>query len=351
MTDYLIKFIANNGTVVEMEPTGFKPFNFEELISDKNSYDLKVNVKNVKFNGLLEEKFNSANGSIEFHHKPTPYALVRGGWLPLPFTNGEKFLVDRNVIENIKRIINGGVKHEDFKFWADFLNRENIELHPILYAFEGKKQRRPAFGEFIDEFVKAQEIISNYGFLIFSYNLDRYIAAYKELRSTESRYEKYSTFLVEIAPLLVNTVRRGEEDFLLSKLEKIRKKHLVENFSLVYVLALTYLFEDQSSYCLGRKILKLSRKYQKKNAYNSLSDLYNLEFSIAVNAIHNNFYILTTCDKGLAALWCALNPYGQFINEKLEINYNFDIAIVFPRLLHTSLKGLESKVLDILKGR
>lgn len=347
-----MKIITDDGAEVEMDSIGFEPFSFEELVLNNNSYNLKAKVKKVKINGLSENQLSSLNGTIEFHHRPTPFALVNGGWLPMPLAHGKNFLVDRNVIENIKQIIVKGDKHEDFQFWARFLNKGGIELNPLLYAFEGNKQKRPTFGAFIEEFSKAQTIISNYGFSTRSYDLERYKAAYYELKATEERYEKYSNFLLETAPLLINTVKRGEEISKFFELEHIRERYLVESHSLVYILVLTYLFEVSDKYCLGRKILKFSRKYRKKNTYNSLSDLYNLEFSVAINSIdYSNQYLLTTCDEGLAALWCALNPSGQYINQKLQINYRFDPYAVFPRLMCDSLSDLKDEVIDILQGK
>ncbi|MFP4532703.1 MAG: hypothetical protein ACLFNS_08470 [Desulfobacterales bacterium] len=77
-----------------------------------------------------------------------------------------------------------------------------------------------------------------------------------------------------------------------------------------FVAVLSCLYEDVSGdgQLLAKRILKPNIKYSDKEAYNALFDLRMLELFLLFQPFNNKPCALCTCDKALAAFWCAIQP-------------------------------------------
>ena len=166
------------------------------------------------------------------------------------------------------------------------------------------------------------------------YDLSHFEAAYSLVRDMLDKAEREKVFLKKISHLIANPVSDRDlpkiADIIISEAISVGLK-----LSSVAVLtALSCLYE-----AIGRDFIRPSRlllkpkiKYDAKHAYNAISDLRNIELFAASNCISEEKYALCTCDKGIALLWCGLNPNNFNLRDgKLIFNMSINKTL-FPRL-------------------
>lgn len=252
--------------------------------------------------------------TLEFQHPINAYALVIGGYFPLPLAIGDLLLVDRNIFN---AVTNTGEKHrhdtEATQWWISFLNRPEVTINPVLCALEGTGRSVPTYDEFYTSFDGACEAITHHlpmaKLVTFSSN-SHYEAAYSMIRGTALRYENEKAFLMSVSPLLANRNSASMLRRIESKILDLCSDHKVSAFSFPTLAALSCLYEtrDGTGQLIGRRVIKPSKPYLQEQAHNTLSDLRALELLALSNGLGLGRFAFCTQDKGLAALWCALKP-------------------------------------------
>ena len=81
------------------------------------------------------------------------------------------------------------------------------------------------------------------------------------------------------------------------------------------------------------KLLNPKMVYRSEDAFNALSDLHHLELAAAGQVYFpEEPFAFSTCDRALAALWCALSPRGVS-KDGATITFTLDLTEeLFPRL-------------------
>jgi hypothetical protein len=335
-------FISDSGQIVDFTPNSFAPLGIADLWSLKNEYSgnkLSLNAIDPKINGITQIGSATLRGNFKFHEQPEPFALIPGGWLPMPLASPQNFLVDRNVVDRLKKIhgINASASFTQFKFWLQLIEESAI-FNPLLYALEGNKGRKPSFSEFILSFNEGLAAIKKAlpKCKTICYSTADYESAYQTLELLARRTENETKFLEIVRPILANRIKRGSESSVKSKLIKAAKDSNVQLLSITFITALSCLYDDPHGKIrsIGREVLKP----HKSMIFNALSDIRSIELAW-VNQIYfkDKYFSLATRDHGLASLWCALAPVGEK-SEVGDATFTFDLAEeLFPRLDHADI--------------
>ena len=286
--------------------------------------------------------------TLEFEHPVTFYALVIGGWFPLPLAPAGVLLIDQNVLSILPRPSGGQTRHdfEANRYWLTHLNAEHYKINPVLCAMEGVTRTTPTYAEFTRAFEEACDLIRKHWprASLVDFTETHYRAAYEMIEQTHPRYLRESQFLVDVSPLLFQR-KSGRS---LSKTEdaiiNISSKHGLDPFSLPLLAALSCLYESRHGEMplIGRKIISPSPFYTPANAHNTLADLRALEYLAAVAGVVQADMAFCTRDKNLAAFWCALKFQRGKWNE-IENGVSLDLRLgnsLFPRLCDEEVDDL-----------
>lgn len=335
-------FISDTGQTVDFTPNSFAPLGINDLWSLKTEYfgnKLSLTAIDPKVNGITQTGTATLKGNFRFNEQPEPFALIPGGWLPMPLASPQNFLVDRNVVDRLKKIhgMNASVAFTQFKFWLQLIEESAI-FNPLLYALEGNKVRKPSFSEFISSFNEGTAAIrkalpksqTTY------YSTADYESAYQTIELFSRRTERETKFLEIVHPMLANRIKRGNENSIKSKLIKAAKDSNVQLLSITFIAALSCLYDDPHGKIrsIGREVLKP----HKSMIFNALSDIRSIELTW-VNQIYfkDKYFSLATRDHGLASLWCTLAPIGDN-SIGGDATFTFDLAEeLFPRLDHADI--------------
>lgn len=344
-----IKYVSEENGTVEFSPKKFLPMTYDVLVcAMKNGSPLKCEGIADTFDVLDEDNHENSISAgkfsfkINFRHNPSIFALVEGGWLPLPFANPSIFLVDRNVISVLSKI--SKTKRSDIKdteWWIDFMKNSGFIINPILYAFEGGRQRLPTFNEFIDSLKKASLEIAKIfpNAKLIQYSDQTYNSVYKIVADFADRTDRETKFLLKVVNKIINRAKDSDLPKIQSEIIKYAVRYRLVGKSLLVLAVLSCLYEkkDGSGFSFARKIIKPKNKYNEKNAYNAIADMRLLEFFIASFGLIElkddmEPLSLCTCDKSVALFWCALKTqYIKFQGNKLNINFTVSEEL-FPRL-------------------
>lgn len=350
MSNLPIEYRTDDGQIYDVIPTSIRPLGLKELLStfqgsDKITYPLQVQLQ--ARNSITSNKLESVL-PLTFQEEIKPYALVRGGWLPMPFSYPTKFLVDRNVVAGLERIRRGTVRPDDLamEWWNRFFADGGATFDPLLYALEGDKRKAPTFNEFTDEINKGVlELTASFPTCkIHDRDVKELKSFYEFLLQFEDKVGAESSFLIAASPILTDPTAKGKEKSKLDALIKLAQEHRIEPISLVFIAVISCLYEDNKGvkFSIGRKLLKFGpATYSPEMAFNALSDIRHIEMTAQVQIMFQSegIYSLATCDKALAAFWCALSPINKLdVNSKL---FRFSLhEELTPRLSMVEFKGL-----------
>jgi hypothetical protein len=210
---------------------------------------------------------------------------------------------------------------------------------------EGDKRKAPTFNEFTDEINKGVlELIASFPTCkIHGRDVKDLKSFYEFLLQFEDKVGAESAFLIAASPILTDPTAKGKEKPKLDALIKLAQEHRIEPFSLVFIAVISCLYEDNkgAKFSIGRKLLKFGATYSPEMAFNALSDIRHIEMTAQVQIMFQSegIYSLATCDKALAAFWCALSPIDKLdANSKL---FGFSLhEELTPRLSMVELKGV-----------
>lgn len=344
---------CEEGRTLEFVPKHIEPLGILELLAtlgnEQHSYQLRFAVDNPIVDGKQLDGDATVNARINFNEPPIPFALIQGGWLPIPLVIPPRFLVDRNVVAHLKKLKNGAINDNlrAFQWWMRFFSEGSATFNPLPYAWEGRLRKTPTFSEFVSSFEEGvselRSSLPNSG--VITYGPKQYQAAYQMLQEFLPRTLTEGEFLCSVCPLLADRAKRSSEKQLLNTLIQEAQKHGVALNSLVFITVLSCLYEDLKgqTFSIGRKLLKPKRLYSAEDAFNALSDLTNIELAAAGHVYFGDeSFSLSTSDHALASLWCAISARGES-SEGKEIQFTFDLTKeLFPRLTESEIFGINT---------
>lgn len=340
---------------LEIVPTythPLRPSDIRRLEMDETSpLEIKLEANGAIIDGKPQIGSTQLKTKIYFNRQTTIFALVRGGWLPLPFAIPARFLVDRNVVISLRKIREGKVAAnvEALQWWIKFFEGGGGIFNPLLYAYEAGYRRKPTMAEFVSAYddATAELLDALPGCHIIRFEDIHYHAAYAQLEAFDQRNEFEVRFLQEVCPLVVQRVSRREEVQVEEAIFQAAKKYKVNAASFASLAVLSCLYEDihGAPIAIGRRILKPKPVYLEANAFNALSDLRNIELAAAGQAyFKQESFSLCTCDRGLALMWSALSVHGEFKSDK-ALEFTFELTNdLFSRLNEMELQNLAHRI-------
>jgi hypothetical protein len=353
MPDILLKQDGADGKTNKVRPTDFTPLTLDDLSSllddPKSSIDIAyrgewydITEKNCheKINGTM---------SVVFDKPPRPFALVRGGWLPMPFVIPPQFFVDRNVVSKLKSLTSSNPRpsEADFSSWMQTLLQGRPLFNPLPYAWESANRRRPTFSEFEQELVKArQEILHAFpNATVSSFEAKSTAAAYHQLIEFVEREQRQTQFLLNVAPNLVDTVADSKIEQTKQRIFAAALAHGVPRRGILMFAVMSTLFESNREMSIGRSLLKPKPNYNVADAYNAISDLRAIELLVGSHAMAPTHPpALATDDIALVKFWCALGLRAKMpITGGWKFSYSFS-NLLFARLDSKQIASLNAEL-------
>lgn len=339
-----LKYIDKSGKSISISIDHTKPLFLKDLEKTKGEreqpFSLEVSGSEIvdKTPGSkAKSKLLTLSIQISFHKKPKIFCLVDGGWLPPAFSLSDTYLVDRNVVSALKGNINESSRfdYKSTNWWLQF--KPEININPLLFAMEGNKQRTPNYKEFCSQFLEASKYIKRKlpSSKITNYKDRHYQAAYDQLLMLKEKNTLEISFLEKVSNSLINRVSDRNLKAKTKEILDIADSIKLNRNSLVLVLALACIYEkkDGSGLLIGRKIIKPSKSYSIKDAYNTVSDLRAIEILIASKCFDFGLNVsFLTSDIALAGFWCALGLKNYSLKNE---NPTFSIKLssdLFPRV-------------------
>ncbi len=341
MKSVALKYVGENGDKAEVIPSKFIPLTFADLFPSDNLVQIQAEVEagDATINGEVVGKESVITIPIKFRSEMSVYTIVVNGWLPITFRNSNWIIPDRNFISSIIQIKSDNLNSNNkaIKWWLDFIKESDITINPILYAFEGNKQKKPSYPEFCFSFDKAVEKLSSYfpkGRIISYESKEFYRAGYSILNEMASKQDNEIKFLLETAPIVSIPCSNQRLDTLQQQIDEAAIRYDIIGKSFLYFLVISCLYEtnDNKYFKAARKVLKPKSTYSEIDAYNTISDINILNVFIQLWSIFNKPYPICTGDKGLVSFWSGLNPIKiSSKNKKINISFTFNECL-FPRL-------------------
>ena len=355
MTHLAMRVANESGEVIDFVPDQVFPLAVSDLriveIPPLHRAKLHFSTKQMSVDGVEESPKERLSIGIEFHESPLPYALVPGGWLPVPFVVPQKFLVDRNVVATFKKIRNKGSGEDSSAFgsWTAFWNEGTPQFNPLPFAYEAGLRRAPSYAEFVSAFDEgANELrLALPNVDIVRFDKHAYEVSYEQLQQLRTRNLREESFLLEVIPMVLNRLSGSNQHTVVNDILTVADKKKLQRQSFVVLAALSCVFEDASGsvFQIGRGVLKPKARYADAAAYNAISDLRNIELAAVTQAIFpNEPFALCTNDRAVAYLWSALAPRAA-LREDRSIGLTFDISTeLLPRLNNEEIAELKHRL-------
>ena len=358
MSHFIISAEFEDNKVMEITPEYFHPLCYSDLLVLESTPNaaLKLTIEgiNAAVNGVAEAGQATVNMTANFAEKNLIYALVPGGWLPLPCVTPPKFLVDRNVVKNLQKIRSGKptASGKAVEWWIKLVDSiGSATFNPLPYALESGFRRKPTFPEFAAAYEEGAEELAQAvpNCKVIRLDEQSYRAGYALLQAADIRSEKEINFLREVAPMIVNRVSRDRECKISADILSIADKHKLFRGGIVTLAALSCVYEDVSGLVksIGRRLIKPTSTYSEFDAFNALSDFRHIELSAAGQAYFpDDPFCLCTGDRGLAMLWSALIIHGESLHGN-SIEFTFDLTTdLFSRLNGLEIQRLKQRLMD-----
>ena len=352
MAPFSFRAEYEEGRRIDIVPTFIHPLGAEEIRKleedDTSALDLTLEGDNAIVDGVASTGRATVKTKVAFNNPTTIFALVRGGWLPLPFAIPARFLVDRNVVISLRKIREGKVaaNAQSLQWWTNFFAEGAGMFNPLPYAFEAGFRRKPTMAEFVSAFDEGASELSDAlpKCHIVRFEDTHYRAAYAQLEAFDERNERETKFLQAVCPLVVQRVSRRREAEVAETIVRTADKYELNRGSFATLAVLSCLYEDMhgTTPAIGRRILKPRSVYSESDAFNALSDLRHIELAVAGQAcLKQDAFSLCTCDKPMTLLWSALSARGDSSSDG-SIELTFDLTSdLFSRLNEGELVDLK----------
>ena len=348
-------FRSNEGDEALVEPHFVRPFDAETLLESDDGQclglDLEMQSRGMTLNEERHEELFDVRARVQFPEALTVFSLVRGGWLPMPFTIPPRFLVDRNVVIQLRRIREGGnvPNSQALLWWTRLFEEGSAMFNPLPYAFEGAYRRKPTKAEFVQAFDEGSAEIEQAlpACHVIRYNEQNYDAAYDQLEAFDRRAAREIAFLVAVAPMIAQRPSEAQLWTTAREVLNLADRHQIQKGSMPTLAALSCVFEDQqgSVRSIGRALLKPSATYTEADAFNGLSDIRHIEMTSAGQTHFGaESFAFCTCDRGVARFWSALALRGV-PGEGDVIENTFDLGTdMFSRLDQAGILRLRDEL-------
>lgn len=339
-----LRHVAENGQQTDMVPQSFRPLVYSDAVQPHSRHRIEFTGQGTILKDDVPELTTASfSMDVAFHERFSIYALVEGGWLPLPFVEPGIFLIDQNVLITLAGIANGRIKPGNRDTWLTFLNNPRTVINPVFCAWEGISRQTPTYTEFCDRFDEASARISAAlpKVSVIKFEKVHYEAAHTSILAFVERQERETEFLLYAVPLIREKTSPEKLAEYRSKLVTKATELGLNNRSLLAIAVFSCLFErqDGSGYLVGRKILKPKQHYTEQDAYNALCDLRSLELFICSRTIGGKPMSLCTRDRAMAAFWCLINP-KSVLWENGSFTYSLEFSNdLFPRLAPAELRA------------
>lgn len=352
MSPFSFRAEFEEGRSIDIVPTFIHPLGVEGIRAlEKNSaasLDVVFEGDSAVVDGVATVGHSTVRTKMTFTEPTTVFALVRGGWVPLPFAMPARFLVDRNVVISLRKIREGKVASnaQALAWWTNLFSDGAGIFNPLPYAFEGGFCRKPSMAEFVSAFDEGASELRDAlpKCQVISFEDVHYRAAYAQLEAFDERNEREIQFLQAACPLIVQRVPRNMEAAVAEEIIRLIDQYELERASLVSLAVLSCLYEDVHGCppAVGRQILKPKTAYSEAEAFNALSDLRHIELAVAGQAVFKQEpFSLCTCDRPMALLWSALSARAEALpNSAIELTLDLTKDL-FSRLNEQELLGLK----------
>lgn len=353
MAQFVFRAEFEEGRSIEIVPTFVRPLGPSEIhfleADETSALEMEIEANEAVVDGEKKLGLAKIKANVSFNKPPLVYALVQGGWLPLPFATPPRYLVDRNVVIALRKIREGKVvaNAESLQWWIKFISEGGGIFNPLPFAFEAGFRRKPTMAEFMSAYDEgADELLHALpGCHIVKFSDINYRAAYAQLEAFDDRYEREVRFLQVTCPLVAQRHSRRTEVEVAKAIVRTADKCEVNRASLPVLAVFSCLYEDVHGTppSIGREVLKPKTAYTEADAFNAISDIRHIEIAAAGQTyFKQEAFALCTCDRALALLWSALSLRGEFPSRR-DIEFRFELTTdLFSRLTEVELLELKS---------
>lgn len=359
MSPFVFRGAHEDCQSVEIVPTFVHPLGTADIraleADDSSALEMELAADEAIVDGEKKVGLVKLKANITFNKPVLVYALVQGGWLPLPFAIPSRFLVHRNVVILLRKIHEGKVSAnaESLRWWTKFFSNDSAIFNPLPFTFEAGFRRKPTMVEFVSAYDEgATELLRALpNCHIVKFADTNYRLAYAQLEAFDARYEREVRFLQATCPLVTYRNSRSTEREVATTIVRTADQFQLYRSSLIVLAVLSCLYEDVHGTppSIGRKVLKPKTVYTEADAFNAISDLRHMEIAAAGQTyFQHEAFALCTCDRPLALLWSALSIRGQSTSGG-TIEFTLDLKTdLFSRL--TGQSDSEKNKVTQVKG-
>lgn len=352
MPSFIFRAEFEEGRSIEIAPAFVRPLgpsDIRALEADKtSSLEMELEANEAIVNGEKKPGLSVVKANVAFDKPALIYALVQGGWLPLPFVIPPRFLVDRNVVIALRKIREGYAvaNAEPLQWWTKLFSEGTGTFNPLPYAYEAGYRRKPTMAEFVSAYDEGvSELLHALpGCHVVKFADTHYRTAYAQLEAFDGRNEREIRFLQETCPLVSQRNSRRLEAEVTEAIVRIADKYEVGRTSLATLAVLSCLYEDVHGTppSIGREVLKPKAVYTEADAFNAISDIRHIEMAAAGQSyFKQEAFALCTRDRPLTLLWSALSMRGESqSNGALEFTFELSTDL-FSCLTEAELLGLK----------
>lgn len=366
----VLKFIADDGRSVEIEPFNgerfeVEPLDFNQLIqaAESPSPSLPLVVKNGRAakseTGLESEGPLTITTTWECRGKVLAYGLVKGGWLPMPWAHKRIAWIDQNVVIALEKLQAaeaaagapsgpGGL--------INWLGLDTETVSPLPFLIEGSQRKPPTEAEMREQWQRAAAALGKLlpGVKVQTICSLQMAALLQMLLDYSETRRRATQLLLRAAPLVQQHVKAGRRLALERTVLDLARQECVAPISLPVIALLSCVYDanpkasKHRAAMPGRTVLKPKVGYTSEDAYNALTDLFFVELLLNAQALFpESETVLYTRDVGIASLWTAMQSGPATVKHLPQGRVRTTVPFLLSNGLFPALSSLE--VLELKK--
>lgn len=371
-----LRYVGDDGKTFDIAPHeanrfDVKPLGFKELVQAVATKhpEIPLVILNASApateTGLDRDGPNTLRINWVVDSPVIAYGLVDGGWLPLPWAHKRIALLDRNVVIELENLQSAGCETlgaGNPGWLTKWLGMDTDTVSPMLFALEGRHGRLPTDFEMRAELNRATKALLHVlpGTNVETVGPGQRRAMRHMLLGQAEYYHRATRLLLQAIPLVVDRAKPESRKHIEAKVLQIARDEQIPPDGLAVLALLSCIYDSNPPISThraatpGRAVLKPSRAYSEKNAYNALSDLFFLELLFNTIAMAPEIQpVLYTRDIGIAAFWAVLQPCKYEVrhasNGKSGASFTFSLAQgLFPSLSDDEVLDLKARIYSLL---